>query len=121
MEAFLLAKNPFPVTVPNSGHLDLPSGRFTSLHGLASAAKHGEQGFNAMHAVPKKVGMMRLKLARTVRFSIEHLAYSTISSSLGISSKPQRGGAEDRHVLFFSESKDSDHVFQRGSHWLINV
>src|SRR5882672_2233711 len=81
-------------TVPRAGHLNQPVAGRAALHALAPRAHDREKRFDAVNAIPEKIGRRLFQVAGTPGFRDQHVADGTIPDGLCVFAETERRGAE---------------------------
>jgi hypothetical protein len=119
MEFFVGLINAFASAGPGAGNDDFAGCIGRALDGFAFRSEQSKENLDSVDAVPKKVGKVRLNLARTEGFNLNNFPERALANRLSILPETQCGRTEDRDIGGFSEAKDFGDVMQRTGHRFI--
>ena len=118
--AFALAEDADTAVFPRSGDLDFAVVGRAALDRHAAGAHHGEERLDAVDAVPKQVGMMRLEMGRAEGFAAENFTvFSGARGECGLG-EAQRGGTEHRHVVALGQAINFHAIGESAGEWFVD-
>src|SRR5688572_26146470 len=116
-----LTKHARPAVAPFPFRHDEGAGGRYAAHALPTRPHDREQRFDAVHAIPEKIEVMRLERRRAAGFSRKHPANLSGANRLRGRAETQGGGAEDRHTVFFRQRINFQRVLERSGDRFFDV